>query len=165
MIQLRKITWDNWEDLIDLEVTDEQDDFIASNKYSLAQAYVAAQNDKRQPVTFAIYNNEDIIGFTMFYFQDEDENDGSEYEEKPCYTLLRFMIDKKYQRQGFGKQAMAKVLNYINTSPLGKAAFVHLSYDPKNDAARKLFKSFGFIETGQLTGDDEDAEVVAQLKL
>ena len=165
MIELRKITWDNWEDVMDLEITDEQDDFIASNEYSLAQAYIAMINDKRPPMTFAICNGEDIVGFTMFYFQDEEENDGSDYEEKPCYTLLRFMIDKKYQGQGLGKQAMAKVLDYIKTFPHGKADFVHLSYNPENEAARMLFRSFGFVETGALTGDDEDAEVVAQLVL
>ena len=165
MINLQKITWDNWEDIIDLKVTDEQDDFIASNEYSLAQAYVAMLNDKHPPMTFAICNNEDIVGFTMFYYQSEEENDGSDYEDKPCYTLLRFMIDKKYQGQGFGKQAMTKVLDYIKGFPHGKANFVHLSYDPKNEAARMLYKSFGFVETGQFASYDEDAEVVAQLAL
>ena len=165
MIELRKITWDNWEECIDLEITDEQDNFMASNKYSLAQAYVAMLNDKRPPMTFAIYHNEIMVGFTMFYYQDHEENDGSDYEEKPCYTLLRFMIDKKYQGQGLGKQAMAKILEYIKTFPHGRAACAHLSYDPKNEAARKLYKSFGFVETGELTDDGEDAEVVAKLTL
>jgi len=165
MIELNKITWDNWEECMKLEVTDEQDDFIASNAYSLAQAYVGLLNDKHPPMTFAICHNETIVGFTMFYYQDHECNDGSDYEEKPCYTILRFMIDKKYQGQGFGRQGMAKVLEYIRTFPHGKAVAVHLSYSPKNDSARKLYKSLGFIETGEFTDDDEDAEVVAKLLL
>jgi diamine N-acetyltransferase len=60
---------------------------------------------------------------------------------------------------------MVKVLEYIKTFPHGKATCVHLSYDPKNEAARKLYQSFGFVETGQFTDDGEDAEVVAKLIL
>ena len=165
MIELRKITWDDWEECMELEVADEQDDFIASNKYSLAQAYIGLLNDKHPPMTFTIYHNEIMVGFTMFYYQDHKCNDGSEYEEKPCYTILRFMIDKKHQGQGLGKQAMTNVLEYIKTFPYGKATCVHLSYNPKNNVARKLYQSLGFVETGQFTSDDEDAEVVAKLVL
>jgi len=165
MIELRKITWDDWEECMELEVTDKQDDFIASNEYSLAQAYIGLLNDKYPPMTFTIYHNDLLVGFTMLYYQDYECNDGSNYEEKPCYTILRFMIDKKYQGQSLGKQAMVKLLEYIRTFPNGKAVAVHLSYNPQNNVARKLYQSFGFIETGQFTSDDEDAEVVAKLVL
>jgi len=161
--ELRNITWENWEECIELQVTEEQDDFIASNDYSLAQAYVATLNDKRPPFTFAIYHGDVIIGFTMFYYQDHEINDGSEYEELPCYTILRFMIDKQYQNQGLGKMAMQKVLEYIKSFPHGKASSIYLSYNPKNQVARHLFCSVGFVETGQLTSDEEDAEIVAKL--
>lgn len=57
MIELRKITWDNWEECINLKVTEEQDNFIASNIYSMAQSYVALLNDELPPMTYAIYND------------------------------------------------------------------------------------------------------------
>ena len=165
MIELRNITWENWEECIQLQVSNEQGDFIASNEYSLAQAYVATLNDKCPPLTYAIYHNNIMIGFTMFYFQDHEINDGSDYEELPCYTLLRFMIDQRHQQQGLGKMALEKVLEYMKTSPHGKASSIYLSYNPKNQAARNLYRSLGFAETGQLTSDDEDADVVAKLMI
>jgi len=160
MIELRKITWDNWEECRGLEVTDEQDDFIASNEYSLAQSYVALLNDELPPMSYAIYNDDKMIGFTMIG-SDTTEGDGYEYGNEPSYYIYRFMIDKKYQNQGFGKQAMQKVLEYIKTFPQGEVAAVYLSYNPDNNVARKLYQSFGFIETGEI----DDGEVVARLKI
>ena len=37
------------------------------------------------------------------------------------YYIWRFMIDKKYQGQGFGKEALRLTLEYIKTFPAGKA--------------------------------------------
>ena len=42
-----------------------------------------------------------------------------------------------------------------------KAEYCWLSYEPDNDVARQLYRSFGFEETGEMDGD----EIVAVLKL
>ncbi len=47
MIELRKITWDNWEECLNLEVADEQKNFVAPNDYSIAQAYVHLTRSNR----------------------------------------------------------------------------------------------------------------------
>jgi len=52
VVSLRKIDESNYEECLKLKVTDEQDSFVASNLYSLAQAWVL--NDTSYP--FAIYN-------------------------------------------------------------------------------------------------------------
>lgn len=174
MIEFRKITWDNWEECMNLNVTEEQDDFIASNKYSLAQSFVALSNDELPPMTLAIYEDETMVGFMMMGYSTADE---SEYGEEPYYDLARFMIDKKHQNKGLGKQAMIKLLEYIKTFPHGEATAVYLAYNVRNDHARKFYRSLGFIETGGLyIGDDyieaggkytdeDDVEVVAKLVL
>ena len=41
MVELRPITEENFEDCINLDVREEQQDFIAENMCSLAEAYVA----------------------------------------------------------------------------------------------------------------------------
>ena len=56
------------------------------------------------------------------------------------------MIDKKYQKKGYGKKAMALALDFVRTYPCGKAKYCWLSYEIDNDGARKLFSSFGFKE-------------------
>jgi len=159
MIELRKITWDNFEECINLKITDEQEerDYVPSNTYSLAQAYVAVLDGKNHPMLYAIYNNEAMIGFTWFCYDTTGE-----YDSKPCYVIYRFMIDKQYQNKGFGKQAMTEILTYIKTYPYGEAEAVYLSYDRRNTAADKLYRSLGFEETGEYVGE---GEVVTRLTL
>lgn len=156
MIKLKRITWDNWEDCIALNVKKDQDDFIASNLYSLAQSYVALLNDFLPPMSFAIYNEDTMIGFTMIYHDSAEEN---EFGDEDCYGICRFMIDKKYQRKGLGKKALYEVIHFIKSRPQGYGDTVYLSYAPDNLAARRLYKSFGFEETGHIV----DGEVVAKL--
>jgi len=158
MIKLEKITWDNWEECMNLEVTEEQDDFVASNTYSLSQSYVALLNDEYPPLTYAIYNDDVMVGFTMFGY---DTAGASEYGDEACYSICRFMIDKRYQKKGFGRQAMAKILEYIRSFPQGDATVVYIAYNPKNEVARKLYASFGFAETEKIVYD----ETVARLDL
>ena len=157
MISFRKITWDNYREVLKLKVTEEQDDFIASNMFSLAQSYVALLNDDLPPMTYAICRDEVVIGFIMMFHDTAEESDYSE----ESYGVLRFMIDKDYQGQGYGKAAFAKALELIRTFPQGEAVSFYLSYEPQNEVARKLYASFGFVETGEIDG----GEVVARLAL
>ena len=71
------------------------------------------------------------------------------------------MIDQKYQNKGFGPEALALGLNFIKSFPCGKAEYCRLSYEPENEAARNLYHSFGFTETGDMDGN----ELIAILKL
>ncbi|MCM1988895.1 GNAT family N-acetyltransferase [Oceanirhabdus seepicola] len=158
MIELRKITWDNWEACISLEIKEEQDDFIASNKFSLAQSYVALLNDELPPMTYAIHNDDTVIGFIMMYYDTAEEND---YGDEECYGICRFMIDKRFQGKGYGKEAFTQAIELIKTFPQGKASVVYLSYNPKNMVAKNLYASFGFEETGEI----DDGEAVARLNL
>ena len=77
------------------------------------------------------------------------------------YSLWRLMIDKEYQRKGFGREAVRQALDFIRTWPCGKAEYCALSYEPENTVAAKLYRSFGFKENGETDGD----ETVAVLKL
>ena len=44
MIHLEKLTYDNFDDVFDLKVKREQYGFVASNVYSVAEAWVTADN-------------------------------------------------------------------------------------------------------------------------
>ena len=158
MINFRKITWDNFDECINLQLTDEQKGFLASNVYSLAQSYVALLNDEMPAMTFAIYDDDTMIGFIMMYHDTAEEND---YGEE-AYGILRFMIDRRYQNKGYGTRAMEKALEYIKTFPQGKATAVYISYDPGNNVARHLYAKLGFKEIGI---NEEAEEVVARLEL
>jgi len=158
MIELRKINWDNWEECLDLTVTDEQKNFVAPNDYSLAQSYIHLTNDGTPPFSYAIYNDDVMVGYTLYFFSTADKYDP---EDEDCYYICRFMIDKRYQGKGFGKQGMLKVLEHIKSFPHGKADIVVLSYEPENTVAKKLYESLGFVETGEI----DEGELVAKLVL
>ena len=56
---------------------------------------------------------------------------------------------------------MKLALDFVKTFPCGKAEYCSLSYEPENEVAAKLYHSFGFVENGEMDGD----EIVAVLKL
>ncbi len=159
MIEFKEITWNNFNECISLELYEEQRNFLASNLYSLAQSYIALLNDKLPAMTFAIYDKNSMIGFIMMYYDTVDEN---EYGNEAAYGILRFMIDKKHQGKGFGKESLEKALEYIRTYPQGKAKAVYIAYNPENEVANKLYKTFGFKGTGKVNDEDE---VIVRLEL
>ena len=59
------------------------------------------------------------------------------------------------------EEAVKLALDFIRTLPCGAAEYCWLSYEPENEAARNLYGSFGFAETGEKDGE----EVIAVLKL
>jgi diamine N-acetyltransferase len=156
MIELREITEDNFSECIKLEVHEEQKKFVASNVGSLAEAYLALR-DGGTPMPYAIYNNDKMVGFVMFIYGAKDEDDK---DDEDAYYIWRFMIDKRYQGKGYGKAAMVKVLDLIKTFPHGKANLISLSYEPENTAAKALYGSLGFKETGEKNDDELVSELI-----
>lgn len=156
MVELRKITDDNFDKCVKLEPKEEQKSFVASNIRSLAEAYVSLTNNECIPMPYAIYDNDIMVGFIMLSYNEADENN-----DKNIYWVCRLMIDKRYQGKGYGKEAVAKALELVRTFPYGKASIVLLSYEPDNVVARSLYASFGFVETGKI----EEGELVAKLAL
>lgn len=156
MIELRKISEENFEECMSLEPKEEQKGFVASNLKSLAEAYIALANDSCIPMPYAIYNDNTMVGFLMLSFNAENNT-----KDENQYWLCRFMIDKNHQRKGYGKESLLKALAMIKEFSLNKKAAVYLSYEPENDIARKLYRTLGFQETGEV----EEGEVVAKLCL
>ena len=158
-MELRKITFDNIDELMALEVREDQREFVAPNVLSLAEAYVAVSGGHAaQP--FGIYESGEPVGFVMFGYGSLDDPDEPAIA-KGNYCLWRFMIDWKHQGRGLGKLALQACLDLLKTRPWGPAESVWLSYEPENQAARALYHKFGFEENGQMCGE----EIVAARKL
>lgn len=98
MIELKQINYDNWIECIELEVKDEQRQFVNPNIFSLAEAYVHSDASKKEAeeyyrcIPFAIYNEGKMIGFTMLTYEKEYD-----FDDKPAYEIYRLMIDKDNQ--------------------------------------------------------------------
>lgn len=165
-IHLEKVNWDNYEKVLKLRVTKEQENFVASNEYSLIHAFLAMSES--EPVfAFAIYKDKTIIGFIQLCYDNDwtgyehekwlQSDEYKSYEGKYYYAIWRFMIDKKYQNKGYGKKAFQLALDFIKTKPAGDAEYMTLSYESENTVAKNLYASFGFREyfNEYLEKDDE----------
>ena len=158
-MELRKITFNNMDELAALTVHEEQREFVAPNMTSLAEAYVAVSSGG-QAHPFGLYEGERPVGFVMFGYDSLDDPDEPAIA-KGNYCLWRFMIYWKHQGRGLGKLALQACLDLLKTRPWGPAESVWLSYEPENQAARALYHKFGFEENGQMCGE----EIVAARKL
>jgi len=138
MVTLKDITSENWMECIRLSVRDDQG-FVAPNVFSIAQAKV-----EPQWVIKAIYSDETMVGFAMYEFC---------YEERLLY-LCRFMIDARYQHNGYGRGALELLKEIAISDP--DVDKIELSTNPKNEYGIKVYERFGFKDTGVL---DEDEEV------
>ena len=140
MIELRKITEDNFINALNLQLAEGQEKFVSHPVRSLAQAYV--YREQCQP--FGIYDGDVMVGYVMVIYD----------YDVPEYDVWHMMIDEKYQGRGYGSAAMDRVLEYIKTKPFGASDRVTLTCNKENLSAIGLYKKKGFAETGA-TYDDE----------
>ncbi|SDX05297.1 GNAT family N-acetyltransferase [Paenibacillus sp. CF384] len=152
MITLRPITLENRRAIFNLEVSEDQRRFVASNLSSVASCYVLATNGGH-PFPFAIYAEEQPVGFIMLTYRITG------YDELPSiaedsYCILRLMIDKQYQNRGYGREAMIKILEFTRTFPAGPARYCWTCYEADNVVAKKLYESFGFRESGEISHNE-----------
>lgn len=103
-MELRRITYDNVDELLALSVSEEQKSFVAANKDSLVDAYIAlSMGGYAEP--FGIYECGSPVGFVMFGYGAPDDDDDPDVADGN-YCLWRLMIDKHYQGRGLGDLAM-----------------------------------------------------------
>ena len=144
MVTLRPIAKENWIECIGLKVRPEQQDFVATNLYSIAES-------KADPsfIPMAIYNGEVMVGFTMY---GRDPEDGR-------YWTVRLMIDERYQGNGYSKRAMNQVITLLKQEE--DCTDIYISHKPTNTYADALYHKLGFRDTGEIIG----GEVVKRLSL
>ena len=141
-------------------VSEKQKSFVASNDISIIEAYTAITGNG-YAFPFGIYEDDMPVGFLMIGFDADDYWDDAPSIAKGNYNLWRLMIDNHYQNRGYGKEAVRLALEFVKTFPCGKAEYCWLSYEPENKIASQLYRLFGFVETGEMDGD----ELIAILKL
>lgn len=137
-ITLREVTKENLWEIFALEVAPEQSSYVATNEMSIAQAYF----DREIAWFRAIYADETPVGFLML------SDDASNQK----YFLWRLMIDARYQKLGFAKQAVELLLDYVRTRPGAKEILV--SYVPGDAGPQGFYEKLGFVPTGEMLGKE-----------
>ena len=149
MLELRKITSFNMEEIIALDVAESQKEFMmVTNLRCIADAYAEIQEGN--PATaYGVYADDVPVGFVMYVITSGFTNDyfkNEPFYEKPVYFIYNFMIDERHQGKGYGKQSLELMLADIQTFPHGKSYLAVLFVQSKNEVARRLYASLGFIE-------------------
>ena len=133
MINFRAITEDNFDAVIRMKRPDDEH-FVASNAYSLAQAWL--YRDAGDVYPFVICNDDEPVGFMML---DED------LDEK-CLIIWRIMFPVENQNKGYGTAAIREIIRLAKES--GKYDFVLIDYAPDNKIAEHVYTKLGFKHTG-----------------
>ena len=161
-IHLERVVWDNCDDVTKLHVKKEQKGFVAPNADSLIDAYFATTEEGMKVYPFGLYCGKKPVGFLMVAY---DCPWATQYYGLPkkYYYIWRFMIDRRYQKQGFGKEALRLAIEFVKTFPCGESKACWLSYEPENEIARKLYLKACSFE--RLDLHKEDMEIPALLEL
>jgi diamine N-acetyltransferase len=144
MITLREVTAATVRAVTSLRVAPEQENYVASNAVSIAQAYFAQDAWFR-----AIYADEQLIGFAML----RDGTLLSPENAKPEVSLWRFMISHHYQKLGYGGEALSLLVSHARSRP-GVKSF-ETSYVPGPNGPKDFYLAFGFHHTGEVKPSGE----------
>ncbi|USE03376.1 GNAT family N-acetyltransferase [Vibrio sp. SCSIO 43133] len=149
-MQLEKITNNNLNAVLALQLDEAQRDFVSENVVSMAQAAV---NPDYQP-RVAMVDGE-VIGFVMY----------SEWKNAPWatsdklgeYYIFRVMTDKSYQGKGYGRLMMEALIKEIEEL---KPKAIHIGYCDENKVAQQFYQKLGFKEYGRFDWGDIAASIV-----
>ena len=143
-IQLTEVTADNWRACADLEVTADQQAFVAPVTRYLCLCHYGSV---WRPL--AVTAGGEVVGFVIWAV-DHDDHSG---------WIGGLVIGREHQRRGYGRAAVLALVERLRRDEGCPAAA--LSYSADNAAARALYAALGFAETGER----EDDELVARLRL
>jgi diamine N-acetyltransferase len=144
-IDLKKVTRDNWEEAIELQVKKGQSKFVPTPSVSLAKVYIKPDGPNVEYLPFAIYAGKDMVGFIMHAYEEHTTD---------MYWINGFFIDEKYQGNGYGRASMIEMIAWIRKK-FKQCKEIRLTVYQDNYAAKKLYKSIGFIKTTQMFGEEE----------
>lgn len=143
MIELRTINEDNYQQCCRLKASVDNENFVDSVTYSLAEAWVF-YNDTRP---FAIYDDNKMIGFVSMYVGEKN------------YQIINFLIDDVFRRKGLGTKAAKACISYLQHRY--NADRVSVPVNLENIVAQKFWRKLGFVFSDSI----EDGYVFMRLNL
>lgn len=148
MIRLERVTQDNLQQVITLDIADEQRRFLETP--SVLYGVTEVQFHPTY-LPYAILDDNTMVGFVIYGYLPEDSL-------KWWIPLL--IIDHRYQGKGYGRAAMEAVIKTVREQvPTCKE--IALSYKQDNTVAERLYLSVGFEKTDEI---DERDQVTMRLK-
>lgn len=149
-VSLREITEETVGKVLRLKVAPGQEQFVATNAESIAEAHFSKLAWFR-----AIYADETPVGFAML--EEPDPDASGDNDDAAHYYLWRLMIAADHQRKGFGRRAIALLVDHVRAQPGATALLT--SYVPGDEGPRDFYHKLGFVDTGEM----DEGEVVTRL--
>lgn len=142
-VKLSKITEDNWLEVASLSVKDNQKDFVAPPIGIIARGYVYRNCNSK---VFVIENDKCVVGVALV----------REFDDEPLgYDLQQFMIDQRYQRQGYGTAALGLILEELRKE--GRYDHVEVCVKKADTEAIRIYEKHGFVDSGYIDDDAPDS--------
>ena len=138
-IKLVEVTEENWLEIATLSVREEQKGFLAPPIGILARGYVYRDCNAR---VWGIANADQMVGVALV----RDQN-----EEPCCYDLQQFMIDQRFQGQGYGSVALRQILSVLKLER--RFDCVEVCVKNADIPALRLYEKIGFVDTGYIDPD------------
>ena len=136
MVNFIELSEENWMDFAGLSVDESQKAYLASSIGILARGY--AYRNSRAKVT-GIVADGTPVGLAMV----------RDMEDEPaCYELQQFMIDKNFQRKGYGLKALERILAALKAEQ--KYACVEVCVKREDAQAIHVYEKAGFVDSGYI---------------
>ena len=136
MVDLIELCEENWMDFAGLSVDESQKTFLASNIGIIARGYVY-RNSRAKVI--GIVSDGVPVGLAMV----------RDMEDEPaCYELQQFMIDKNFQRKGYGLRALELILAALKAEQ--KYDCVEVCVKREDAQAIHVYEKAGFVDSGYI---------------
>jgi diamine N-acetyltransferase len=149
VVSLRPLSDSNRQAVEALRVSPGQEQFVSSVVDSLREA---AEHPDAHALYWAVHAEDTPVGFVMI----ADEVASPEYI--PHY-LWKLLIDRRYQRQGFGTATLDLIVEYFRDRP--GVEVLNTSAGQGDGSPIAFYERYGFERTGEVRDD----EVMLRLKL
>lgn len=154
-LTLRDVTRSNVQAAFRLSVPPEQQRFVADYApiaaVALAKAYVHTFGFQWLP--YAIYREDEMVGFVALAYEDSDE-------KRSIYWMFHFFIDGRHQGQRYGREALELLIQEVREHQPA-CQVIQLTVHPENTQAQHVYTQVGFRPTGEFL----DGEPVYRLPL
>jgi diamine N-acetyltransferase len=137
MVKLEGFCPENWR--TSLRVREDQKSFVSTPDRILARAWAYRDQSSR---AYLVKLDDEPIGMALYY----------DCPELGAYDLSQLFIDERYQRKGYGKKAAKLIIEEMEKEH--RFDRITLCYIEGNEAAERLYRSLGFVHTGERDLDE-----------
>lgn len=155
-VTLEVITAETMRTIVDLNVSESQRKYVASNAVSITEAHANPGGWFR-----AVYSAGVPVGFVMLFNPTVPGAIATDPVEPTDMVLWRLMIDRRFQRQGLGRRTLDAVRRHI--ASIGGFRRLLTSFVPGPDGPEGFYLSYGFTKTGRFWDGGTEVEIALWL--